>query len=92
LPLPSSSCATEPNLPRKFLCPGVPYVPALAVIFCVFLMAQRHAHLAVLRGVAGNCLVVYFGYSRKNSHLHKQALIPVLAKEKATSRGGFFTS
>jgi APA family basic amino acid/polyamine antiporter len=65
---------TEPNLPRKFLCPGVPYVPALAVIFCVFLMAQLSMLTwlcFVVWLVIG--LVVYFGYSRKNSHLHKQA-------------------
>ncbi|RMD01216.1 amino acid permease [Aquitalea palustris] len=65
---------TEPNLPRKFHCPGVPYVPALAVIFCVFLMTQLSALTwlcFVVWLVIG--LVVYFGYSRKNSHLHKQS-------------------
>lgn len=62
----------EPNLPRKFHCPGVPYIPALAIIFCVFLMTR-------LSGIAWSCfliwlvigLVVYFGYSRKRSHLHQ---------------------
>jgi hypothetical protein len=30
---------TRPDLKRAFRCPGVPVVPALAVIFCVTLMA-----------------------------------------------------
>lgn len=62
----------EPDLPRKFHCPGVPYVPALAMLFCGFLMLQLSAltwicFMAWL--VIG--LVVYFGYSRQRSHLHK---------------------
>lgn len=62
----------EPDLPRKFYCPAVPYVPALAILFCVFLMTQ----LSVLTWVffVGWLLIglgVYFGYSRRNSLLHK---------------------
>lgn len=62
----------EPNLPRKFHCPGVPYVPALAIVFCVFLMSQ----LSWLTWVCFVVwlligLVVYFGYSRQRSLLHK---------------------
>ncbi|MFC3533366.1 amino acid permease [Vogesella facilis] len=62
----------EPDLPRKFHCPGVPYVPALAMLFCVFLMAQLSSLTwlcFVVWLVIG--LVVYFGYSRQRSHLHK---------------------
>ncbi len=62
----------EPDLPRKFHCPGVPYVPALAMLFCGFLMAQLSA-LTWICFVAWLVigLVVYFGYSRQRSHLHK---------------------
>lgn len=60
----------EPNLPRKFHCPGVPVIPALAIIFCVFLMVQ-------LASVTWYCFViwlliglaVYFGYARSRSLL-----------------------
>ena len=61
----------EPDLPRKFHCPGVPYVPALAMVFCVFLMAQLSSLTwlcFVVWLVLG--LVVYFGYSRRRSLLH----------------------
>jgi APA family basic amino acid/polyamine antiporter len=60
----------EPNLPRKFHCPGVPYIPALAVIFCVFLMAQLASitwYCFVIWLIIG--LVVYFGYARNRSLL-----------------------
>ncbi|WP_054284621.1 amino acid permease [Gulbenkiania mobilis] len=62
----------EPDLPRKFHCPAVPVVPALAIVFCVFLMTQLSA-LTWLCFVVWLLigLVVYFGYSRKRSHLHK---------------------
>ncbi|MCX7207948.1 MAG: amino acid permease [Proteobacteria bacterium] len=62
----------EPDLPRKFVCPGVPYIPALAVIFCVFLMTQLSAitWLCFVIWLAIG-LMVYFGYSRRHSLLHK---------------------
>lgn len=62
----------EPDLPRKFYCPAVPYVPALAILFCVFLMTQLSALTWVF--FVGWLLIglgVYFGYSRRNSLLHK---------------------
>ncbi|MDN0081828.1 amino acid permease [Crenobacter sp. SG2305] len=64
----------EPNLPRKFHCPGVPYIPALAIVFCVFLMTQLAALTwlcFVVWLVLG--LLVYFGYSRRRSLLHVSA-------------------
>jgi len=64
----------EPNLPRKFHCPGVPYIPALAIVFCVFLMTQLAALTwlcFVIWLVLG--LLVYFGYSRRRSLLHVSA-------------------
>ncbi|WP_275899869.1 amino acid permease [Chromobacterium alkanivorans] len=64
----------EPNLPRKFVCPGVPYIPTLAILCCGFLMTQ----LSLLTWVCFMVwlligLVVYFGYSRRNSLLNNPA-------------------
>ncbi|MHA4871704.1 amino acid permease [Duganella sp. PWIR1] len=63
---------TRPDLKRAFRCPGVPYVPALAVIFCVTLMCYLSWVTWVAFGiwlVIG--LAVYFGYARKHSLLNK---------------------
>lgn len=64
---------TQPDLPRKFTCPGVPYIPALAVFSCIYLMS----HLSpitwwcfLLWCFTG--IVVYFVYSRKHSVLHEK--------------------
>ncbi|MFI2367728.1 amino acid permease [Streptomyces sp. NPDC018833] len=62
----------RPELPRTFRCPGMPVVPALGVIFSVwlitFLQWQTWARFAVwfLLG-----LVVYFAYSYRHSELAK---------------------
>ncbi|WP_311196667.1 amino acid permease [Rugamonas fusca] len=61
----------RPDLHRAFRCPGVPVVPALAVLFCVALMTflSRTTWIAfTIWLVIG--LVVYFGYSRRNAVLH----------------------
>jgi APA family basic amino acid/polyamine antiporter len=63
---------THPDLPRAFRCPGVPVVPVLAVASCLFLMLN-------LQGVTWAAfviwlligMVIYFGYSRRNSKLAK---------------------
>jgi APA family basic amino acid/polyamine antiporter len=63
----------RPDLHRAFRCPGVPYVPALAIIFCVALMSflSWHTWLAfVIWLVIG--LAVYFGYARSRSKLNGQ--------------------
>jgi len=62
---------THPDLHRAFRCPGVPLLPILAILFCVFLMLE-------LKGVTWLAfavwflvgLVIYFGYSRKRSLLN----------------------
>ncbi len=62
----------RPDLHRAFRCPGVPYVPALAIVFCVALMTFLSKSTWIAFGIwllLG--LVVYFGYSRRNSLLHK---------------------
>lgn len=61
----------RPDLPRAFRCPGVPYVPALAVILCVGLMT----FLSWITWVAFSIwlvigLAIYFGYARRRSLLH----------------------
>ena len=62
---------TQPDLPRKFSCPGVPYIPALAVISCLYLMLHLSAvtwWCFLLWFFVG--IVVYFTYSRRHSVLH----------------------
>jgi APA family basic amino acid/polyamine antiporter len=63
----------RPDLHRAFRCPGVPYVPALAVILCVGLMT----FLSWITWLAFSIwlvigLVIYFGYARRRSLLHPQ--------------------
>ncbi|WP_086139494.1 MULTISPECIES: amino acid permease [unclassified Janthinobacterium] len=63
----------RPDLPRAFRCPGVPFVPALAVILCVGLMS----FLSWVTWMAFSIwlvigLVIYFGYARRRSLLHPQ--------------------
>ncbi|NRR32509.1 amino acid permease [Oxalobacteraceae bacterium] len=63
----------RPDLHRAFRCPGVPYVPALAVLFCLALMTFLSRTTWIAFGiwlVIG--LVIYFGYSRRNAVLHTQ--------------------
>ena len=63
----------RPELHRAFRCPGVPFVPALAVIFCVALMTFLSRTTWIAFGiwlVIGLC--VYFGYSRRNAVLHQR--------------------
>jgi APA family basic amino acid/polyamine antiporter len=62
---------TRPDLKRAFRCPGVPVIPALAVIFCVMLMTYLSwfTWMAfVIWLVIG--LAIYFGYARKRSELN----------------------
>ncbi|MDR0775200.1 MAG: amino acid permease [Azonexus sp.] len=62
---------THPELPRAFLCPGVPAVPLLSVAFCLFLMAhlQKMTWIAFLVWLALG-LAVYFLYARRHAVLH----------------------
>ncbi|UNM12697.1 amino acid permease [Streptomyces formicae] len=60
----------HPELPRTFRCPGMPVVPALGVIFSVWLITfldwQTWARFAVWFVVG---LVIYFAYSYHRSEL-----------------------
>ena len=62
---------SHPELPRAFLCPGVPAVPLLSVAFCLFLMAHLRptTWTAFLVWVALG-LAVYFLYARRHAVLH----------------------
>lgn len=61
---------TRPDLKRPFKTPFVPVIPALAVIFCVYLMIQLQTFTwegFLVWLVIG--LVIYFTYGYKNSKL-----------------------
>jgi basic amino acid/polyamine antiporter, APA family len=61
---------TNPDAPRAFRCPGVPFVPALGILLCVVLMfslpAENWLRLFVWLALG---LVVYFGYGMWHSRL-----------------------
>ncbi|GGE16918.1 putative amino acid permease YhdG [Marinithermofilum abyssi] len=64
---------TEPDLHRPFRTPGMPWVPLLAIAFCLFLISK----LAPITWMAffiwmAVGLLIYFVYSRKHSNLSKQ--------------------
>ena len=61
----------RPDLKRAFRCPGVPVIPALAVIFCVMLMTYLswHTWVAFIIWMAIG-LLIYFGYARKHSAMN----------------------
>jgi APA family basic amino acid/polyamine antiporter len=65
---------TQPNLPRAFRTPGSPIIPALGVIFCIYLMTglSRVTWISFLIWLVIG-LVVYFGYSRFRSVLGNSA-------------------
>ncbi|MDN4594265.1 amino acid permease [Polycladomyces subterraneus] len=62
---------TQPDLPRGFRCPAVPFVPAASIVLCAFLMSQLLwiTWTAFLIWLTIG-LIVYFTYSRKHSTLN----------------------
>ncbi|AZM58096.1 amino acid permease [Streptomyces sp. WAC 01529] len=62
----------QPDLPRTFRCPGMPVVPAVGVVFSIwlitFLQWQTWLRFAVWLAVG---LLIYFGYSYRKSELAK---------------------
>ncbi|MFD1426484.1 APA family basic amino acid/polyamine antiporter [Kroppenstedtia sanguinis] len=63
---------TRPDLERKFRCPGVPFVPALAVLFCGYLMFQLPGQTwlrFLIWLIVG--FVLYFAYARRNSNMNQ---------------------
>ena len=63
---------TQPDLPRPFRCPGVPFVPVAGILACLYLISGLPGDTQI-RLVVWLLLgfVVYFGYSRYHSKLHK---------------------
>lgn len=62
---------TQPDLQRGFKTPFVPFIPALAVIFCVYLMLQLSSFTwkgFVIWLVIG--LIIYIAYGYKHSKLN----------------------
>ncbi|MFD4860074.1 amino acid permease [Streptomyces atratus] len=62
----------QPDLPRTFRTPGMPFVPALGVVFSIwlitFLQWQTWVRFAVWFLIG---LVIYFGYSYRKSEMAK---------------------
>jgi APA family basic amino acid/polyamine antiporter len=66
--------AREPNLPRPFRVPFVPFVPLLAVAVCLLLMAslpQATWERLVIWMILG--LVIYIAYGRRHSRVRTMA-------------------
>ncbi|TFW31926.1 amino acid permease [Massilia horti] len=64
----------RPDLKRAFRCPGVPVIPALAVIFCVSLMSFLSKVTWIAFGIwLAIGLIVYFTYARRRSLLNQDA-------------------
>lgn len=62
---------TQPDLPRAFRCPGVPYIPILAIVSCGVLILNLNGQTFIrfiIWLVIG--MAIYFLYSRKNSLLN----------------------
>jgi APA family basic amino acid/polyamine antiporter len=60
----------NPDAPRPFRCPGVPFIPALGMAACLILMlslpAENWLRLFVWMAIG---LVIYFAYGRSHSRL-----------------------
>jgi APA family basic amino acid/polyamine antiporter len=61
---------TRPDLPRPYRTPLVPLVPILGVVTCLAMMAsldiETWYRLVIWLAIG---LFIYFGYSRRHSHL-----------------------
>jgi APA family basic amino acid/polyamine antiporter len=63
---------TNPEMNRPFKTPLVPLVPILGILVCMgMIVALDLETLKVAAIWMALGLVIYFGYSRKHSHLHK---------------------
>ena len=64
---------SNPELPRPFKTPLVPLVPILGILVCTAMIIALDAFTlkaALVWMLIG--LIIYFTYSRRNSHLHKK--------------------
>ena len=61
---------TDPDLPRQFKTPWVPFIPLLGVASCLLMMmGLGWTNWARLFGWLAIGFVIYFGYSKRNSKL-----------------------
>jgi APA family basic amino acid/polyamine antiporter len=64
---------TDPNIPRPFKTPLVPWVPVLGILFCGYLMISlpkdTWARLVVWMAIG---LLIYFTYGRRHSVLNRK--------------------
>lgn len=61
---------TRPDLPRAFRAPGVPVLPAVAILACGWLILNLAVRTLVFAGAwMGVGVLVYFAYSRRHSVL-----------------------
>lgn len=65
---------TQPDLPRSFRCPGVPFVPGIGILFSLWLITFL-SPLTWLRFAVWFLLgmLVYFTYSRRHSIMNPQS-------------------
>jgi APA family basic amino acid/polyamine antiporter len=73
---------TRPDLPRAFKVPGVPVIPILAALSCIFLMGflTLGTWVRFLVWMALG-LVIYFAYSRTHSRLAREEPVEEAARE-----------
>ncbi|MGQ9672345.1 MAG: amino acid permease [Candidatus Aminicenantales bacterium] len=69
---------THPEIPRPFRTPGVPLVPGLGILSCLYLMAglPRDTWIRLLAWM-GIGLVIYFSYGVRKSRLRQKQTIRV---------------
>jgi APA family basic amino acid/polyamine antiporter len=61
----------NPEIARPFKTPLVPFVPLMGILICAGMIVALDVETLKVAGywmVIG--LLIYFGYSRRNSHLH----------------------
>jgi APA family basic amino acid/polyamine antiporter len=64
----------NPEFKRPFKTPLVPLVPILGILVCSAMIASLDRDTLEVAAIwMGVGLLIYFGYSRKNSHLHPKA-------------------
>jgi APA family basic amino acid/polyamine antiporter len=62
----------RPDIKREFKCPGVPFTPTIAVVFCLFLiyaLPNITKIIFIIWLIIG--FLIYFGYSRSHSAMNK---------------------
>ncbi|MBC9783895.1 amino acid permease [Heliobacterium chlorum] len=73
----------RPDLQRPFRCPGVPYTPLLAIVFCAFLMfSLPYTTWMLFLKWMGLGIVIYFVYGYRHSLLAQASSNPQRANIK----------